>query len=81
MLSGKHGAVHSPKVLLTREALTADPRLLTAFDDMVSPFLDRLLANRREARTLAQTRDLLLSKLMSGEIRLRDAEKAMEAVV
>ena len=32
------------------------------------------------ARTLAQTRDLLLPKLMSGEIRLRDAEEAVEAV-
>ena len=28
----------------------------------------------------AQTRDLLLPTLMSGEIRLRDAEKAVEAV-
>ena len=33
-----------------------------------------------KARTLAQTRDLLLPKLMSGEIRLREAEQAVEAV-
>ena len=33
-----------------------------------------------DARTLAQTRDLLLPKLMSGEIRLTEAEKAVEAV-
>jgi type I restriction enzyme S subunit len=37
-------------------------------------------ANKAETRTLAQTRDLLLPKLMSGEIRLREAEKAVEAV-
>ena len=67
----------SPKVLITREVLTTDPQLLTAFDEIVRPFLDRLLANRREARTLAQTRDLLLPKLMSGEIRLAEAEKAV----
>jgi len=36
--------------------------------------------NELESRTLAQTRDLLLPKLMSGEICLRDAEKAVEAV-
>ena len=33
-----------------------------------------------ESRTLASLRDLLLPKLISGEIRLRDAEKAVEAV-
>jgi hypothetical protein len=30
--------------------------------------------------TLAAIRDLLLTKLMSGEIRVKDAEKAAEAV-
>ena len=34
-----------------------------------------------ENATLAQTRDLLLRKLMSGEIRLSEAEKAVEAVI
>ncbi|MCB5945987.1 restriction endonuclease subunit S [Acidocella sp. KAb 2-4] len=33
-----------------------------------------------ESATLAATRDLLLPKLMSGEIRVKDAEKIMEAV-
>jgi type I restriction enzyme S subunit len=28
-----------------------------------------------ESRTLAATRDLLLPKLMSGEVRVKDAEK------
>jgi type I restriction enzyme S subunit len=32
-----------------------------------------------ESRTLAATRDLLLSKLMSGRIRLREAEEQLEA--
>ena len=32
----------------------------------------------KKIRTLAATRDLLLPKLMSGEIRLREAEKAVE---
>ena len=33
-----------------------------------------------ESRTLAQLRDTLLPKLMSGEIRVRDAEKVVEDV-
>jgi type I restriction enzyme S subunit len=34
-----------------------------------------------ESRTLTQTRDLLLPKLMSGEIRLKDAGKMAEALL
>ena len=34
-----------------------------------------------ESRSLSQTRDLLLPKLMSGEIRFREAERTVEAVV
>ena len=36
--------------------------------------------NSDENRALTETRDLLLPKLMSGEIRLQDAEKVIEAV-
>lgn len=39
---------------------------------------DRIGAKSEESRTLAQTRDLLLPKLMSGEIRLGDAERIVE---
>ena len=42
---------------------------------MISPLFEKILSNSLESRTLAQTRDLLLPKLLSGEIRLRDAEK------
>ncbi|MBB3066003.1 restriction endonuclease subunit S [Limibacillus halophilus] len=52
-------------------------QITRAFQNLVQPLLDRMRANIHEARTLAQTRDLLLPKLMSGEIRLRDAEKAV----
>jgi type I restriction enzyme S subunit len=55
-------------------------QIATAFQSVVQPLLDRIGANISEARTLSQTRDLLLPKLMSGEIRLAEAEKAVEAV-
>jgi type I restriction enzyme, S subunit len=38
-------------------------------------------ANKREGCTLAATRDLLLPKLMSGEIHIKDAEKVVEAAL
>ena len=47
---------------------------------LVEPLVDGVIANAQESHTLAKTRDLLLPKLMSGEIRLRDAEEAVEAV-
>jgi len=51
-----------------------------AFQSLAQPLIDRVNANIHESRTLAQTRDLLLPKLMSGEIRLREADEAVEAV-
>ena len=52
--------------------------LRQAFDAIVSPMLERIIANERESRTLAQTRDLLLPRLMSGELRVAEAEKIVE---
>jgi type I restriction enzyme S subunit len=49
--------------------------LLVAFNLIVAPLIDHLSANIHESRTLAQLRDLLLPKLMSGKIRLHEAEK------
>lgn len=55
-------------------------KVIAAFEDVVEPLWKRRAANLREMETLAQIRDLFLPKLMTGEIRLRDAEKAVEAV-
>lgn len=56
------------------------PAARAVFQDLVDPIFQRLVGNLFESRELIQTRDLLLPKLMSGEICLRDAEKRMEAV-
>jgi type I restriction enzyme S subunit len=54
--------------------------LLASFEDVVGPLDSRVRMNTDESRTLAQTRDLLLPKLMSGEIRIQDAEKVVGRV-
>ena len=51
-----------------------------AFQSLAHPLFEIVSTNIHESRTLAQTRDLLLPKLMSGEIRLAEAEKGLEAV-
>lgn len=54
--------------------------VMAAFDELMKPIYDRILGNLIEMRVLAQTRDLLVPKLMSGEIHLRDTEAAVKAV-
>jgi type I restriction enzyme S subunit len=51
-----------------------------AFAQVVGPLFARIKGNAAENRTLAALRDLLLPRLMSGELRLRDAEALAEAV-
>jgi type I restriction enzyme S subunit len=58
-----------------------DDPVWLAFSDLLDPIFEKVEAGGEESRTLVQTRDLLLPKLMSGEIRLRDAEREVEAVL
>ena len=60
------------------EALrTLEPKseFIEAFDDYISPMDFCIRGNISEIRTLTDLRDLLLPKLMSGEIRVGDADK------
>jgi type I restriction enzyme S subunit len=47
----------------------------SAFTERLQPSIDRIIAGVHESRTLAALRDALLPKLISGELRVRDAEK------
>jgi type I restriction enzyme S subunit len=48
---------------------------------VMEPLYARVLSNERENRTLAALRDRLLPQLLSGAIRLRDAERDVAAAV
>jgi type I restriction enzyme S subunit len=50
-------------------------QLLNRFEILVRPFFDQILSNQRQSATLTSIRDALLPKLLSGEIRVKDAEK------
>jgi len=60
------------------DVLIPDQRVQAAFDSFAVSILDRMEASRAESRTLAQTRDLLLPRLMSGELRVTDALSKLE---
>jgi len=55
-------------------------KVRTAFSDVVEPLLRKTLAQRVEGRSLASARDALLPKLISGEIRIPDAERMLEEI-
>jgi len=58
-------------------ALPADRRLIAEFGLVADPMFARLIAAATENRTLAETRDYLLPRLMSGTVRVdRESEAA-----
>jgi type I restriction enzyme S subunit len=60
------------------KALLPGPSLLAAMDSVFSPLLDRVFGLRRQSIKLSSIRDALLPKLISGELRIPDAEKLLE---
>ncbi|MHC1578910.1 MAG: restriction endonuclease subunit S [Dehalococcoidia bacterium] len=51
------------------------------FDRIVTPIFKRIENNMKEFETISSLRDTLLPKLLSGEIRVKDAEKFVEKVL
>jgi len=60
--------------------LVPDDALLHAFENILQPLAKRIVENDRNAEVLSNVRDALLPKLLSGELRLKAAEKMVEAV-
>lgn len=56
-------------------------RVVESFDKVVSSLTKRIFLNAKESHNLAPIRDTLLPKLLSGEIRVKDAEKFVERAV
>ncbi|MEU4008091.1 restriction endonuclease subunit S [Streptomyces pseudogriseolus] len=54
------------------------PDELTALDSRIAPLWERALLAERESLSLAALRDTLLPQLMSGRLRVKDAEKIVE---
>jgi type I restriction enzyme S subunit len=63
------------------QVLVPPQEVQTRFDALVSPLRARMELNGNQAASLVALRDALLPKLLSGELRIRDAEKMVEAHV
>ena len=74
--SGSHQRV-KPESLLAMDAMMPPAPLVERFTEIARPWLAQAAHNIRESRTLAALRDTLLPKLLSGELRVKDAEKKL----
>jgi type I restriction enzyme S subunit len=55
------------------------PPVIEAFDRIVGPFRRGIRNNIETNGTLTALRDSLLPKLLSGEVRVKDAERIVES--
>ncbi len=78
--SNSHQRVKPDQVLAVKLPI-ADKPALRAFTEIVRPLFDRVHAGRLQAQTLTQLRDTLLPRLISGQLRLPEAEQAVEAAL
>lgn len=61
--------------------LTPTEQTLKTFEHITAPFLDGWVKNTKQNKTLAQLRDTLLPKLLSGEISVGSAQAIIKEVV
>lgn len=61
--------------------VVAPPEVITAADRLLGPSLESFVAAALESRTLATLRDALLPRLLSGELRVRQAEQLVEEAI
>ncbi|MGD0777543.1 MAG: restriction endonuclease subunit S [Candidatus Solibacter sp.] len=72
---------HIQRHHLSEAKVVLPPRgLLQAVDKYLSPLVEAVPKYRIESRTLAAVRDVLLPTLISGELRIEDAERIVERV-
>jgi type I restriction enzyme S subunit len=75
-------SIARPVTYLRTIQLTIPKRtVLDAFERLVSPLLLQFSLNKDTSCSLAAIRDILLPKLLSGEIRVKDAERFAERAV
>ncbi len=66
-----------------RDTICVNPpqSLIGEFENRILPIMDAILNNQQQSRTLAELRDTLLPKLISGEVRVPEAEETMAGIL
>jgi type I restriction enzyme S subunit len=76
-MSGSVQANMNAKVIVAALLVIPSTEVVDAFLNFVLPLRKKLVTNVSESQTLANIRDTLLPKLLSGKIRIKDAEKLL----
>ncbi|MDT0690300.1 restriction endonuclease subunit S [Salegentibacter sp. F188] len=69
------GSMEKQKMILPKQEIISD------FHKKISPYHKLILRNKDQNQTLTQIRNTLLPKLISGEVRVKDVEKTLSAVL
>ncbi|WP_447858055.1 restriction endonuclease subunit S [Pseudomonas aeruginosa] len=73
---------HIQRKHLTEAKVVVPPEeVIQVLGAQIKPLMDRWLANAEQAQSLIQLRDTLLPRLISGQLRLPEAEHAVEAAL
>lgn len=78
-----HGSVFNT---ITRDTFNSinitfgEKSLTQKLDGLTTPYFNKILANSLQKDSLAKLRDTLLPKLLSGELRIADAEKLIKDI-
>jgi type I restriction enzyme S subunit len=77
---GAYPAVR-PELVVGTQAVLPTSKVLQAFSAVASLLFDRHAENRRIERSLADVRDALLPRLISGKLRIPEAQEQLEDAV
>lgn len=83
-MTGSSGRQRVPPDSLSKYRIAtpdAYSKLFQQFGKLIAPFFERITGTMQHSRTLAALRDALLPKLISGELRVPDAERIIGRAV
>ncbi|MBI2857119.1 MAG: restriction endonuclease subunit S, partial [Chloroflexi bacterium] len=79
-MTGSSGRQRVPAEALSHFRVVAAPKpIAQLFGRFIKPFIARASSATKEGRTLAALRDALLPKLISGELRVKDVQRFVDA--
>lgn len=78
--TGSHQRVQ-PKGIAESEVLVPPEKLMLVFSAIADTWLSKKDNNKKQTLTLSKSRDSLLPKLLSGELRISDAEKQVAEAI
>ena len=77
---GAYPAVR-PEIVAATNGIKPGDDIIERFSHLAKPLLAKFAENERESRTLARLRDTLLPKLISGELRVKQTQRFIEATI